>query len=138
MILNVTDQLRRDEGVRNFPYTDTVGKVTIGVGRNLTNVGLSDSEVNDLLANDINRVTGLLHQGLPWFPTLDIVRQGVLINMGFNLGVHGLLGFHDTLSFMSKSDWIGAATAMLDSTWARQVGARSQRLADQLKTGEWQ
>jgi lysozyme len=135
--MDIIEQLKRDEGVRAKPYVDTVGKTTIGVGRNLTDVGLSDAEIDYLLANDISRVIAQLST-FSWFTTTDPVRQGVLINMAFNLGVAGLLHFPTMLHCIQAQNWIGAATAMLDSAWAGQVGARAHRLATQMQTGVWQ
>lgn len=135
---NIADQLRRDEGVRKFPYQDTEGKITIGVGRNLTSEGVSDSEITTMLANDIAIVRSQLSVNLPFYVSLDQVRAMVLVNMAFNLGFHGLLEFRDALACMEKADWEGAAKAILDSDWAKQVGSRAQRLALQLTTGEWQ
>lgn len=134
----ITDQLRRDEGVRRFPYADAHGKITIGVGRNLTDVGVSDAEIDDMLANDISNVNSQLMLNLPLYSKLDTVRAMVLCNMAFNMGFHGLLEFRRALACMEKQDWEGAAKEILDSQWAKQVGDRAERLAKQLTTGEWQ
>ncbi|SIT68805.1 MULTISPECIES: lysozyme [Burkholderiaceae] len=83
-------ELSRDEGRRLKPYLDTVGKTTIGVGRNLTDVGIAESECDLLLENDVMRSVVWLDRHLPWWRSLDAVRQRVLINMAFNLG--GMLG----------------------------------------------
>jgi lysozyme len=133
--MDITEQLRRDEGVRKFPYYDTVNKVTIGCGRNLSDVGLSDLEVNFLLKNDIDAATKKLETAYPWFAGLDAVRQGVLINMTFNLG--SLTSFPRMLDLVRAGDYNGAAAEMLDSLWARQVGQRAQRLSRQMITGVW-
>ena len=134
---NIIDQLRRDEGVRNFPYTDTTGHITIGVGRNLTVVGISDPEIEVLLVDDVQSVIRILEARLPYFSALDPVRQGVLINMTFNLGFDGLEGFRGMLTAVARGDWEAAAAAMLESEWAKQVGDRATRLAQQMTTGEW-
>lgn len=136
--MDIIEQLRRDEGVRNKPYTDTVGKLTIGVGRNLTDNGLSDTEINVLLHNDVGDITNELQTRLPWFNSLDPVRQAVLINMGFNMGFKGLDGFPKMLAATVQGNWEEAATEMLDSQWSKQVGDRATRLAKQMTTGEWQ
>jgi lysozyme len=135
--VDIVAQLRRDEGVRQFPYTDTVGKLTIGVGRNLTDVGLSDAEVDLLLQDDIDSVTGQLDSRLPYFQAIDPVRQGVLVNMAFNMGFAGLEGFEMMLQAFAQGRWEDAAREMLNSKWAGQVGARAERLAEQVRTGEW-
>jgi lysozyme len=116
------------------PYLDTVGKTTIGVGRNLTDVGISDVECNLLLENDVIRSIMWLDRHLPWWRSLDAVRQRVMINMVFNMGGK-LLTFANTLAAMQRGDYEAAANSMLASKWATQVGARAQRLASMVRTG---
>jgi len=128
-------ELKRDEGVRLKPYLDTVGKITIGIGRNLTDVGLSQSECEILLHNDIEQTLTWLDRNLPWWKTLDAVRQRVLINMTFNLSGK-LLTFGHTLTAMQHGDYAAAAKEMLNSKWANQVGQRAQRLANAMRTGK--
>ena len=138
MIASLKDQLVRDEELRLKPYTDSVGKLTIGVGRNLTDKGISVQEAQGLLANDIADATAELQAKLPWTATLDDVRKCAMLNMTFNMGIGGLLEFHDFLARMQRGDFSGAAGAMLDSLWARQVGPRATRLSMQIQTGVWQ
>ncbi|BBE09984.1 lysozyme [Mycoavidus cysteinexigens] len=127
-------ELKRDEGERFKPYFDTVGKITIGIGRNLTDGGISQSECEILLHNDIARTLRWLDRHLSWWRTLDAVRQRVLINMAFNLGGK-LLTFVNTLDAMQRSDYAAAANGMLASKWATQVGQRALRLANMMRTG---
>jgi lysozyme len=127
-------QLTRDEGLRLKPYTDTVGKLTIGVGRNLTDVGISKAEAEALLQADIERSAALLDQELPWWKTLDGPRQRVLLNMAFNLG-YRLLTFKNTLKAVREGRWEDAAAGMLASKWAYQVGQRAHRLAATMRSG---
>jgi len=122
-------QLLNDEGMRLFPYTDTVGKLTIGVGRNIEDVGISKNEAMVLLENDLKKVIGQLNDKIPWWTRLDSVRQEVLINMAFNLGINGLLGFKNTLTAIAEGRYKDASKGMLDSKWAKQVGKRAERLA---------
>ncbi len=127
--------LRLDEGVRRFPYTDTVGKLTIGVGRNISDRGLSDDEIDYLLQNDITLVIDDLNRALPWWVELSPVRQRVLCNMAFNLGISRLKGFTRMLSAMRRKDFAAAAAEMRSSLWAEQVGARAERLARLMEAG---
>lgn len=129
-------ELNRDEGSRNKPYKDTVGKLTIGIGRNLDDVGLSDDEIRYLCLNDIARVTIDLDTHLPWWRKLDDVRQRVLANMAFNMGIGGLLTFKNTLSAVQSGDYETASTRMMVSKWAKQVGKRAERLAFMMATGK--
>ena len=138
VIVNLTDQLIRDEELRLFPYTDTVGKTTIGVGRNLTDVGISIAEAKLLLANDITNAIARMEKAFPWSTGLDEVRHAALANMTFNMGIGRLAEFKKFLAAMAAGDWKTARDEMLDSTWAKQVGPRAQRLAIQIDTGAWQ
>jgi len=131
----LVDMLIRHEGLRLKPYTDTVGKMTVGVGRNLTDVGISKQEAMYLLHDDIQRVQAELAQQ-PWFSGLNEARQMALTDMAFNLGLQGLLGFKKAIEALQGGDFQAAATEMLNSKWAGQVGARAQELANIVRTGE--
>ena len=134
--MDLAQQLTRDEGLRNKPYVDTVGKVTIGVGRNLTDVGLYPDEISYLLQNDIALVQTALG-AFPWYVALDPVRQAAIDNMAFNIGLHGLLGFPSMIHYLTIPDWYNASQQALQSTWATQVGDRATRIAQQILTGQW-
>ena len=136
--MGILEQLRRDEGTRLKIYQDSVGKWTIGTGRNLSDVGISQDEADYLLKNDIEKATEQLAQNIPWTSQLDDARHGVLVNMTFNMGIHGLMGFKNTLAMIQAGNYSSAAENMLQSKWALQVGARAARLALQLETGQWQ
>ena len=128
-------ELTRDEGERLRMYTDTVGKETIGVGRNLTDKGIRKDESALMLSNDIAETTASLNQRLPWWNTLTDARQRVLANMAFNMGMGGLLGFKNTLELVRTGKYSAAADAMLQSKWATQVGQRAVRLSDMMRAG---
>lgn len=128
-------QLVHHEGIRLKPYFDSVGKLTIGVGRNLDDKGITNLEAKVLLENDIDEVEEALKLSLPWFAGLDDVRQRVLVNMGF-MGVGRLLGFVKMLAAVSARDFDTAAAEMLDSKWAKQVGQRAIDLAYMMRTGQ--
>lgn len=136
--MTLRDQLLRDEGVRLKVYKDSVGVLTIGVGRNLEDKGLSLAEAELMLDNDITEFTAAVLAALPWTARLDEVRRAALINLAFNLGVRGLLGFQKALVAIEAGDWFTAAAHMMDSRWAKQVGIRAERLAEQMRSGEWQ
>jgi lysozyme len=139
--MNIVDQLRRDEGESATCYLDHLGYQTIGVGRLIDKRrggGLRPDEIAYLLNNDIQIRREALKKALPFFVNLSSARQGVLINMAFQLGVAGLLEFKQTLKLIEGGDWAGASIAMIDSTWARQTPARAARLAKQMETNLWQ
>jgi lysozyme len=138
-------ELRRDEGVRRFPYKDTATppRDTVGVGHNLNAsplptswaYPLSDAQIKQLLDEDIADACANLDRNLPWWKDLDEVRQRVLTNMVFNLGIGKLLGFKNALGAMQRGSYAVAAAAMLNSVWANQVGDRAKRLAHAMETG---
>lgn len=140
--MNIVDQLKRDEGMRQVAYQDSLGLWTIGVGRLIdgrkVGAGLRIKEIEQMLLNDIADREQALRLSLPWFDSLDEVRQAVLVNMAFQLGVVGLMQFRDTLNRVREGDYAGAAVAMLQSKWASQTPERAKRVAKQMETGAWQ
>ena len=129
-------QLRLHEGERLKPYRCTAGKLTIGVGRNLEDRGITASEAAYLLGNDITSTQAALLRALPWVGELDDVRQRVLIDMAFNMGMPRLLTFKNTLGAIQRGEYQRGAAMMLDSRWARQVGQRAERLSRMMATGK--
>jgi lysozyme len=127
--------LGRDEGLRLKPYRCTAGKLTIGIGRNLDDRGISKAEAAVMFQNDLDGAVAELDRALPWWRELNAVRQEVLINMAFNLGMPGLLKFVNTLAAVQRGDYERAAKGMRVSLWARQVGSRAERLAREMETG---
>lgn len=128
-------QLRRHEGFRRFPYKDTEGILSIGYGRNLIANGVSEPEARIMLNNDIDNRVAILPSRIAGFGLLDDARQEVLLNMSFNLGVTGLLGFQNTLKAAQNGDWERAAAGILASKAAKQTGQRYIELAEQMRTG---
>lgn len=131
-------QLLRDEGFRQFPYKDTVGVLTIGIGRNLESAGISKDEAIYMLQNDIDQCERQLDRTLPWWRYLSSARQSALVNMCFNLGISRLLKFKKFLAALNQQKYEDAAKEMLNSKWAEQVGQRAVRLSKQIETGELQ
>ena len=134
--------LKADEGCRLEAYPDPLtggDPWTIGYGatgpaitKNTTwSQAMADADLDRRVASLIAQLTSVL----PWFATLAPLRQDVLVNMAYNMGLHGLLAFHNTLSFIEAGAYDAAASAMLNSTWARQVPTRANRLAQQMRTG---
>lgn len=136
-ISNVKDLLTLHEGVRRFPYRCTAGKLTIGVGFNLDDVGLYPEEINFILANRIERTEAEVERTFPWYHELDDVRKAVIVDMAYNMGMATLSQFKRTLGSVRDGNYALASTQMLQSKWARQVGNRARRLATMMETGEW-
>lgn len=128
-------QLRVDEGWKQKPYKDTVGKWTIGCGRNLDDVGLRDDEIDYLLDNDLRVAENTARALFPSFDNLSENRKAVLLNMSMNLGQQRLAGFTKFRQAVAEEAWEQAAGDMMDSKWAEQVGNRAVRLAQQMRQG---
>ncbi len=136
LLERIKEQLVRHEGLRLKPYRCTSGKLTIGIGRNLDDCGISQSEAYVMLINDIMNCEKQLQSKIPdIYNGLDEVRKSVLLNMCFNLGINGLLGFKNTLAFVKAGDWERAANNMLVSKWAKQVGRRAIDLSELMRKG---
>lgn len=151
------DQLVLHEGLELLPYKDSLGIDTIGIGRNLEHRGLSKKEimhigkdVSDLhewgitkeqayylAENDIKIVEKEICKAHPCVLELDEVRQRVLIDMAFNIGVPRLKKFVKMWQAIHDKDFDEASVQMLDSRWAKQVGNRAVRLSNAMKSGEW-
>lgn len=131
------DKVKAQEGFRSHPYTDSVGKLTIGYGFNIApdGPGLAEDEATAVLEIKLTKVRGELLKALPWFNALEFVRGDVLVDMAYNMGVVGLLGFHRMLTMVEAGNYEGAAQAGLESKWAIQVGQRAKDLMEQLRTG---
>jgi len=127
--------LVRDEGMRLHPYRDSVGKWTVGVGRNLDDVGISEAEALAMLDADIDRAVGDLQRNLPWLSGRPEPVQRALANMAFNLGWPRLSGFRNMLAALESGSYGKAAEEALNSLWARQVGPRAERVAALIRQG---
>ena len=134
---NLIAQLKRHESLELKPYKCTSGKLTIGVGRNLEDIGITEQEAELLLLNDIGRVKQELVND-QWYMDLDPVRKAVIENMSFNLGYPTLKKFQNMIAHISEGNFELASKEMLNSRWSKQVGQRSIELAEQMRTGQWQ
>lgn len=141
MKVELTRQLRRDEGEVLYAYTDSMSYLTIGVGRLIDKRkggGITAEESAYLLSNDIDRFESELLRRAPWIATLDPARFGALLGMAFQMGVDGLLKFKNTLALIQAGDYESAAEGMMASLWAKQTPERAARTARQISTGVWQ
>lgn len=142
--MNLREQLIREEGREHRSYPDPLtggAPWTIGVGHTGPEVvpGLvwSDEQIDRVLAADIEAKLREVRNAIPWIDTLSEPRQAVLLQMAFQMGTAGLLGFRNTLQYVRTGQWKRAADGMRASLWARQTPNRARRLSQQMETGEW-
>jgi lysozyme len=144
---NIYKLLTHHEGTRQFPYDDvtgnqillpTNGKITIGKGFNLTDVGLFPEEIDFILKNRVEKTEIEVERAFPWYNELDDVRKAVILDMAYNMGVPTLKTFRNTLAMVKDGRYVAASQNMLRSLWARQVKGRARRLAKMMETGQWQ
>ncbi len=135
----LVEMIKRHEGVKSKVYLCSAGYETIGVGRNISEsgLGLSDDEIEYLLANDIARVKSELADTYFWFNGINEARQDAMIDMCFNLGLTRLRGFVKALEAMSREQFDIAADEFMDSRWASQVGTRAIRVTEMIRSGEY-
>lgn len=124
------------QGPELFPYRDTVGKLTIGYGRNLDDRGITAKEADFLLATDI-RYTVAEAESLPYWEELDSVRRIVVADMIYNLGFSRFRGFKRFHAALIKHDYNLAAHEMKDSRWYKQTFRRARVLRKAMQTGVW-
>ena len=129
--------LLHHESFREYPYLDSTGHLTIGIGRNLSNRGISYTEAIALLDDDISYFDSNLSRLLYFFSSLDETRQIALIDMCFNLGIHGFLAFKNMLHYLEEKDFDNAAEEILNSKAAKQNPDRYKQLADMMRTGKF-
>lgn len=147
MISSVQKLLEDDEGRRIWPYTDTRGHLTWGIGHLLGDDDTQDGVAPDVAAlmnqavdlqfqHDVDAATAGL-SFFPEFPSLDPVRQAVLIDMAFNLGTRGLSTFTTFLGCVASQQWAAAAADLRGTLVYSQLPHRYERLATMIQTGEW-
>ena len=127
------EDLIADEGIRLKPYLCPAGKTTIGVGRNLDDVGITEDEAMEMLENDIERVKSQLAKALPWLETKPPDVQRAIANMTFQMGLGALLKFKKMLAALQARDYNAARREALDSAWAKQTPQRAKRVTDLFK-----
>lgn len=148
--LSLREDVKTAEGFRQFPYMDCCGKpwrqcvcrpekkgrLSVGWGRNLDDVGISKLEAEVLLDHDLYTAEEQASRAFGWFPTLGDVRQRAITEIVFNMGLTTFRGFRQTISACKAGLFRAASEHLLDSLWAKQVGpTRSQRIARYLKDG---
>lgn len=131
-------RIRKNEGLSYLPYRCSAGALTIGYGHNLDARGISIEAAELLLKQDLEIAEKEVKNAFIWWPKLDDVRLGVLIEMCYNLGISRLVGFKKMLSALEEGDYKKAAKEMLDSKWAFDVKGRARELAEIMQTGEWE
>jgi len=131
------EQLKIHEGFRSNIYTCSGGKKTVGYGRNLQDIGISEEEAEMLLKNDIYEATNQLLNAFPFMATFSDVRISAMINFTFNVGIGTVRKFSNTIEYLKNEDWEAAADEMMDSKWAEQVGDRAIQITEQIRTGKW-
>jgi lysozyme len=124
--MTVKDLILKHEELRLKPYRDTVGKLTIGVGRNLDDVGISEDEAMHMLENDIKRCENELKEIFENFDELPDNVKTVLTDMIFNLGKTRFLGFKNMIQAIKENDFKRAAKEAKNSRWCRQVKTRCE------------
>ncbi|MGR6873076.1 glycoside hydrolase family protein [Pseudomonas sp. HK3] len=128
-------QLTRHEGLELRLYKCTEGKQTIGIGRNLDDLGISEDEAMYMLDNDLARIEVELEKNIPVLSGLSDNRKIVLMNMAFNLGISRLLQFKNMLAALAQHDYKTASAEMLNSRWSKQVGSRANELSEMMLVG---
>ena len=132
------EQLKRHEGFVSHAYQCPAGFWTIGYGRLIDERrggGITKEEALHLLRNDMRRVEMALSRRVTYWDDLPPRKRQALLNMAFQLGVDGLMGFRRMWAAIARRDWDAAAREALDSRWARQTPRRAEEIAGMLRDG---
>ena len=130
------EQLKVHEGFRSKPYKCTADKLTIGYGFNL-DAGIDSQLAEIILTYQASKIINTL-SGFDWYDSIDSEpRKDVIVNMAFNIGISGALKFVRMINSIKLNDYHQAASEMLDSKWAKQVGGRATELAEQMRSGQY-
>lgn len=124
--------LKLHEKYKRHPYRCTAGKLTVGYGRNLDDMGLTEPESEMLLKDDVAYAFMQLEDDLPFFNNLSEVRKAVLLDMAVNLGLTRFYQFKKFFESLQKEEYANAGFHMLDSKWAKQVGDQPGQRAHRL------
>jgi len=127
------DNIKKSEGFVDHVYKDSLGKDTIGYG---TLMPLTEAECELLLAHRLDKMKLELADKEPGMQLLNKVRQDVLYEMAYQMGVNGVTKFHNMWKAIRAGDYAEAAVQMLDSRWAKQTASRANRLANIMEHGE--
>lgn len=130
----ILKMLIRDEGIRQYPYIDTVGKITIGIGYNLTDRGLPQEWIDNQIKEDINYFYTYLTTKYSFFKNLSSPRKAALVDMAF-MGVKKIEEFKRMWTALEKEDYKTASQEVINSLYAKQVGTRALRIADDILNG---
>ena len=121
----VVDMLKRHEGLKIFPYHCSKNKLTLGIGRNLEDKGISKDEAYYLLNNDIKQVQEQLTKNWGLWRTLPEKARLVWIDMCFQMGITGFMSFKETRKLMELGKWLEASEEVLRSRYAIQTPNRA-------------
>ena len=123
------------EGLRLMPYRCTSNKLTIGVGRNIEDRGISVETAMQMLREDLELVIDELKRAIPGFDKMPESVQEALVDLAFNMGTPTLLTFKRALRALQAQEWDNAADEILSSRYAKQVGRRAEIIADMIRSG---
>ncbi len=134
-IERLSERLEVEEGCELYPYQCTQGYTSLGIGRNLQSRGITKDEALYMLKTDIEIITNELNANFPWWKDMSENRRLALADLAFNLGMPKLKAFKRCLAYMEEGKYAESAMELLDSNYARQLPARSQRNADLIREG---
>lgn len=142
--MTVEDLIRKHEGCEASPYPDQNGIMTCGIGHNLAAWPLpgevypmTQERIDAVFAKDLERATNDLVSNFPWYSSLDPVRQAVLVDMSFQLGITKLTAFKTFLGLVEAGNYQGAAADLMQTDLARETPIRASENADMLSSGLW-
>jgi len=124
----------KHEGIKLKPYLCPAGKLTIGVGRNIEDNGISTDEAIYILKNDIKRCESELREIFDHFDLFDENKKTSLIDIIFQLGKPSFLKFKKMIRAIKKGDWQESVRELKDSRLCREVPSRCEDNSELMST----
>lgn len=125
-------ELSQDEGVAEYPYVDSTGQTTLGIGHNISANGLSADVITLLYNDDVAIAVASLDAKLAWWRNLPPNQQRVMINLCFNMGWPVFSSFVRFIAAMQAGNIPTAVAELQNSAWYTQVGLRGPRMIARL------
>jgi lysozyme len=132
-------RLTSEEGEKLKPYDDATGLSVVapkgnlswGRGFNLMQCGSPGlfAVMETYLLTQLDATLA----GYAWYKNADDVRKSVFLDIAYNSGLHGLLGFPHMLAAAASGDWVTAAAEC--KVVEPELAGRYAALAQLLLTG---
>ena len=130
---DLIEQIKQSEGFRPTVYQCTEGYDTIGYGFAIKDLVIGQDICDIILERKIAELKLRIKQKLPFYDDMPEKAQDVIVEMCYQMGIHGFSNFKKTIDHLMRKDYKTASVEMLDSRWAKQTPNRAKKLSNQMQ-----